>query len=339
MSETNVAKSLAARLAQLGNRPAASTAANKPRVLLVDDEERILRTLDMLLRMQYQVFTTTDGHEALRILQRERIHLLISDQRMPLMTGTEVLRQARELSPNTTRILLTGYADMDAAMAAVNDGEIFRYIHKPWGPKELRDTVADAVAVAQQLEAVPVAALHSAPVQGLTVLVLDSDASVYECVREMLGSQHRVQWRTTQASALELLASEPVAVLVTELELDDGDASVMLKTLKQEYPEVQTVVHTSFKDSMRVAQLVNQAQVFRYLPKPTRKGLLGRSLEAALARCQQVREVPQLRAAAAQVEKTQDVTEQTASSRIREYLARLRARGTGNSGLPVAGTV
>ena len=102
----------------------------KPSILLVDDEERILRTLTMLLKMQYQVFSTTDGHEALRILKKEKINVLISDQRMPLMVGTELLKQAKSLSPQTMRILLTGYADVDAAVDSVNEGEIFRYINK-----------------------------------------------------------------------------------------------------------------------------------------------------------------------------------------------------------------
>jgi len=140
---------------------------SKPRILLVDDEERILRSLGMLLRMHYQVFATSDGHEALAILKREKIHVLISDQRMPIMTGTELLRQARAIAPDTIRILLTGYADADAALEAVNDGEIFRYINKPWGPKELRDTIAQAVQIAQTLDAsvsaTPAAAITDCP--------------------------------------------------------------------------------------------------------------------------------------------------------------------------------
>ena len=72
--------------------------AVKPSILLVDDEERILRTLTMLLRMQYQVFATTDGNEALKIIAKEKINVLISDQRMPLMVGTELLRQAKDLA-------------------------------------------------------------------------------------------------------------------------------------------------------------------------------------------------------------------------------------------------
>src|SRR6218665_2737 len=124
----------------------------KPKILLVDDEERILRSLGLLLRMQYQVFATSDGHEALAILKREKIHVLISDQRMPIMTGSELLKHAREISPDTVRILLTGYADAEAALEAVNEGEIFRYINKPWGPKELRDTIAQAAEIALQVE-------------------------------------------------------------------------------------------------------------------------------------------------------------------------------------------
>ncbi|MDO8331658.1 MAG: response regulator [Fluviicoccus sp.] len=303
----------------------------KAKVLLVDDEERILRTLGMLLKMQYQVFTTTDGHEALRILEREKIHLIISDQRMPVITGTQLLRQAKKISPNTMRILLTGYADVDAAMDAVNEGEIFRYINKPWGPKELRDTIAEAVGIAQKLEHVQdvKVALDTRTV-GLTCLVLDEDVAVYEAVKELMGAQHQVVWRTTMASALTMLATQQVAILVSELQVSDGDASVMIKTLKQEYPELQTIVHTSFKDTMRVASLINQAQVYRYLPKPLRKGLLGKSLESTVERYRQLQAVPVLREAV-RVEKNENVQEQAAGSRIAEYLRRLRGKGFGSA--------
>lgn len=303
--------------------------AVKPSILLVDDEERILRTLTMLLRMQYQVFATTDGNEALRIIAKEKINVLISDQRMPLMVGTELLRQAKDLSPNTVRILLTGYADADAALDSVNEGEIFRYINKPWGPKELRDTVADAVGVAVKLEKASIPTFPM-PVRarGLICLVLDEDVAVYEAVRELLGEQHQVLWRTTMASALTVLATQTVAVLVSELQVADGDVSILIKTLKQQYPDLLTIVNTSFKDTQRVASLINQAQVFRYLPKPLRKGLLAKSLESTLARYKQLQDVPELKQAI-KVEISQDVQEKVVSNKIADYLARLRAKGFG----------
>jgi len=308
----------------------------KPRILLVDDEERILRTLTMLLKMQYQVFSTTDGNEALKILKKEKIHVLISDQRMPLMVGTELLRQAKNLSPQTMRILLTGYADVDAALDSVNEGEIFRYINKPWGPKELRDTVADAAGIAMKLESVSVPSFPApAPARGVTCLVLDEDVLVYEAVKEILGETHQVLWRTTMASALAVMASQTVAVLVTELQVGDGDTSVMLKTLKQEYPDVLTIINTSFKDTVRVSQLINQAQVFRYLPKPLRRGLLAKSLESTLMRYKQLQDVPVLKEAT-KVEVSNDVQEKAMSTKIMDYLSRLRAKGFGGSSIAQA---
>ena len=305
--------------------------STKPRILLVDDEERILRTLTMLLRMQYQVFSTTDGHEALKIIQQEKINVLISDQRMPTMIGTELLEKAKQLSPNTVRILLTGYADVEAAMDSVNEGEIFRYINKPWGPKELRDTVADAVNIASKLDKVSIPSFPApVPAKGLTCLVLDEDVAVFETVKELLGAQHNVLWRTTIASALTVLATQPVAVLVTELQLADGDASIMIKTLKREYPDLLTIINTCFKDTQRVASLINQAQVFRYLPKPLRKGLLAKSLESTLARYKQLQDVPVLKEAI-KLEQSTDVQENVVSSKIADYLSRLRAKGFGGS--------
>ncbi|HMY01285.1 MAG TPA: hypothetical protein PKC44_16055, partial [Agitococcus sp.] len=142
--------------------------------------------------------------------------------------------------------------------------------------------------------------------------------------------QHNVLWRTTIASALTVLATQPVAVLVTELQLADGDASIMIKTLKREYPDLLTIINTCFKDTQRVASLINQAQVFRYLPKPLRKGLLAKSLESTLARYKQLQDVPVLKEAI-KLEQSTDVQENVVSSKIADYLSRLRAKGFGGS--------
>lgn len=307
----------------------------KAKLLLVDDEERILRSLGLLLRLQYQVLTTTDGREALQILRREKIHVLVSDQRMPIMTGTELLRQAREISPDTVRILLTGYADADAAVDAVNDGEIFRYINKPWGPKELRDTVAEAVDIATRLEQAPAASteLVLPEVAGISCLVLDQDEMVYQSVRSMLGEQHAVYWRSTFPDAMEILATGKINLLVTELTLGPVDLSAMIKTLKREYPTLLTIILTSFKDTNRLVELINQAQVFRYLPKPIRKGLLGISVQSAVARLETLRKRPAA-VITQTVEKPRDERQQTEGSRIAEYLAKLRARVVGSVAQP-----
>jgi DNA-binding NtrC family response regulator len=306
---------------------------SKARILLVDDEERILRSLGMLLRAQYEVFATSDGNEALAILRREKIHVIVSDQRMPIMTGTELLRQARQIAPDAIRILLTGYADAEAAVEAVNEGEIFRYINKPWGPKELRDTIAQATEIALNLENAPLPGEIAAVAdQGLICLVLDQDEDTYKAVRDILEpQQHTVLWRRTFSEAMEELAKTRVSILVTELSLGNVDLSAMVKTLKQEHPDMLTIILTCFKDTSRLVDLINQAQVFRYLPKPVRKGLLGRSIEASIARYYSLHARP-VALKAQVVEMPRNLEQQNESAKVADYLARLRARVAASPG-------
>src|SRR5262249_23130650 len=103
----------AARRGTRTRRPGGSM-NDKANILFVDDEERVRRSLEMLFRSRFKVYTTTDGHEAVDIARRNRIHVVVSDQRMPTITGVEVLRKVREVSPNTMRLLLTGYSDLQA---------------------------------------------------------------------------------------------------------------------------------------------------------------------------------------------------------------------------------
>src|SRR5215471_5249352 len=125
----------------------------RPKILLLDDEERILNALSALFRYKYQVFTATDGEKAIAILKQCHVHVVISDQRMPEMTGIEFLRAAKEVSPNTVRILLTGFSDLSAIIDSVNDGEVYRFLNKPWGNQEIQAVLADAVGIGLELEA------------------------------------------------------------------------------------------------------------------------------------------------------------------------------------------
>lgn len=123
----------------------------RPALLLVDDEPAILTALRVVFRKGYRLVWTTDGEEALQILATERIDVIVCDQRMPRITGVELLARARSVSPATVRILLTGYADNDAVMGAINDGEVHRFFQKPWDNHALRLAVEDAVALAGRL--------------------------------------------------------------------------------------------------------------------------------------------------------------------------------------------
>ena len=114
-------------------------------VLLVDDEEAILESLELTLASDYQVFTATDGARGLEILTEQDIALVIADQVMPGLSGVEFLERVVEVSPKTVRMMLTGYADIGSLARAINEGRIYRYIQKPWEPDELRINVKRAL--------------------------------------------------------------------------------------------------------------------------------------------------------------------------------------------------
>ena len=125
-----------------------STTNPKPTLLFVDDEERIVNLLRTMFRSEYQVLTATSGKEALEILAKHRVEVLVSDQRMPGMLGVELLAEARKRSPATMRILLTGYSDLAAIVGSVNDGEVFRFINKPWNHEEIKTIIRAAAEAA-----------------------------------------------------------------------------------------------------------------------------------------------------------------------------------------------
>ena len=115
-------------------------------ILCVDDEEYILKGLRMSLEIDgYKVFTALNGEEALQILDKEPIDLIITDQRMPVMDGAALLRQVRKKYPEIITIMLSGYSDFEALVQAVNEGEIFRFLSKPWDDAELKAVIRTAL--------------------------------------------------------------------------------------------------------------------------------------------------------------------------------------------------
>ncbi len=128
-----------------------TTAAALPALLVVDDEGEILYSLRGLLRKEYDFHAAQSGYEALRVLERTPIQVVMADQRMPEMTGVDFLAQVRVHFPEVTRVLLTGYADLPAVIAAINEGQVFRYVTKPWDTDALRLLLREAVGRHEQV--------------------------------------------------------------------------------------------------------------------------------------------------------------------------------------------
>jgi len=116
------------------------------RLLFVDDEEKVLASLKRLfMGHDYEIHTAGSGEEALKVVNENPVDLIISDQRMPEMTGVELLGMVREIYPDTIRMILTAYSDIEAAIASINEGQVYKFILKPWENDELRLTVIKAL--------------------------------------------------------------------------------------------------------------------------------------------------------------------------------------------------
>jgi response regulator RpfG family c-di-GMP phosphodiesterase len=123
---------------------------HKINILYVDDELNNLISFKAVFRIKYNVFTAISGQEAIKTLREKAINIIITDQRMPQMTGVEFLESILDEFPDPIRILLTGYADMNAVIDAVNKGKIFHYLSKPWNEEELDLTINRAFEVYKQ---------------------------------------------------------------------------------------------------------------------------------------------------------------------------------------------
>lgn len=113
-------------------------------ILYVDDEVHNLISFNATFRREYKVLTAESGREGLQIMHDKEVHLVLSDQRMPGMTGVEFLEQVRHQYPETIRMIITGFSDIDAVIGAINKGGVNRYINKPWDEREMRITIENA---------------------------------------------------------------------------------------------------------------------------------------------------------------------------------------------------
>src|SRR5438067_7242892 len=243
-----IAASPIARTLLHASSAAVAPRIEKPKILLLDDEERILNALCALFRYKYQVFTATDGEQALAILKQYHVHVVVSDQRMPSMTGVEFLRRAKAASPHTVRILLTGFSDLSAVVDSVNDGEVYRFLNKPWGNQEIQAVIADAIGIGMDLEAAGAVAPQpnlraTAPPPGEAttarkpaIVMMHDKRDAYEKTFPLLDRSQPFIYARNLEQCVDALQSNSVAVVVSDLQVDRHDCSELLKLLKREHP-------------------------------------------------------------------------------------------------------
>ena len=269
---------------------------NNPSVLCVDDEPNILRSLHWMLHKEFNVMTAPDGATALEMLRRHDFDVIVSDQRMPGMIGSEFLRQACQVAPRAMRILLTGYSDMQALLKSINDGEVFRFVPKPWKNDELSRTVREAAEIAR-LHSTGFSPSSLSPLEAIAgaeehVLVLDADPELANLVEQVMAPGTELYRAGTLPEAIAILGASPISVLVSETRVGRNDTTGMLRMLKQSHPEIVSVVVTAETDVDAVVKLINQGQVYRFIPKPVKAGFLKILLASALQKHHELVKVP-----------------------------------------------
>ena len=305
--------------------------AERPKILFLDDEERVLNALSALFRYKYQVFTATEGKQALAVLKQHHVHVVVSDQRMPTMTGVEFLRRAKEISPDTVRILLTGFSDLSAIIDSVNDGEVYRFLNKPWGNQEIQALIADAFSIGFELERAAKETEKLAPAaladvrlkDNLAVVMMHDRKEVFEQVRELVGEAHTCLYVRNLAECLDALQTKNVAVVVSDLQVGRQDCFELLKLLKQEHPQIMTIVVADSADADKVVELINHAKIFRYVLAPFKPQKLKFFIDSALTQFRQCKANPAL-LRQQKIDSSRQVSQSRMGSMILERLKSLR---------------
>lgn len=280
------------------------------KVLCVDDEPHVLRALQWLLQQEFEVHTAVSAQEGLRLLQSNDFDVVVSDQRMPEVSGVEFLQEVRRVAPRAMRILLTGYADLDAMVRSVNESEVFRFISKPWDIKELPKLIAEAAQIArtetasqarpeEKAGAAENALRHQVTTVALrgieSILLVDDNPEVHAAVNQICGDSVQVQHAYNLADAVRMLNDKSVGVIVSEVQVGKLDATRLVRLMKAKHPETVSVVFSDQNDAEVVMTLINQGQVYRFIPKPFKPGFIQIVLNSALKRHRELLDNPGLR--------------------------------------------
>ena len=256
-------------------------------VLFVDDEPRVTSALKAMFRREYEVGVANSGAEALDTMRQKPFDVIVSDQRMPGMFGNELLAKVSKHHPQTMRILLTGFMDKKAIVDSINEGEVYRFINKPWRNEEMREVVAEA-ALASEIPVEPgfidqhdketsttsvasaIATIDRALKGDHALLMMEPAKDIRTQIRRFCNDNSIMIYGTQSIEQAVAAATsrESIGVAVIELSHDTESTLQTINLLKQARPELITIALAEEYDARTAVDLINQGQVFKYLAKP-----------------------------------------------------------------------
>lgn len=263
--------------------------ATLPKVLCVDGEPALLRSMRWLFRGKYEVTVASRGMDAVALLGGDSFDVIICDQRMPDVSGVEVLGNARRLSPRTVRLLLTGDSDVGTLLGACMDGQAFRFIAKPWDNDILLATVDAAVGLARATQAprrLAAANVRSTPCcdTGQVVLVFGGDVAEADRWREALQYPDQLLHTHDIAQAIEHLTRRPVAVLITELQGKPAQQLDLVRAVRRHLPQVVVVGERPDHGRGKVDLLIREGHIHQCVARSASPAQLRSAMRSAIDR-------------------------------------------------------
>ncbi len=266
-----------------------------PTILLVDDEPLLLNSLERLLEDDFFVLKTTKQEHAIELAQNYQPVVVISDQRMPGMLGHQLLERIKIISPKSMRILLTGYADLEATVGSMNYSEIFRYISKPWKADKLLETVHLAANIHARMEEVQQAVLNGSNEKSVVpkVLVVCSQLSDIDTISHALIG-YDVKTASSAGRAILHLQEEEIAILLLISISDSARVSEIefLSLVRRLCPETVPIFLSNGTDKETALRLINESSTFRYLSKNIKVQDLKEVVRQAVAQHEWLKQQP-----------------------------------------------
>jgi len=293
-------------------------------ILYVDDEPSSLLLFERLFEDDYAIHTALSAREALEILRRETIHLVFTDQRMPGMTGVELLAVLYRDFPEVMRLLTTGYSDIRTIIEAINQGHVWQYVAKPWDRNEIKaiferalehhalerrhqESLAELRARVARQEQIrrslqqyapaavvdeflasgnPEAGTAEAPASSAAELILyvDGEGSGRESFALAFGDDYSIATTASGPEALEMLRREAIRLVIADQKMPGMTGVQLMETVANEHPDSVRIILTSDLDIEAAIQAINLGRVYYHVTNPWDPQELRTAIDRALAR-------------------------------------------------------
>ncbi|HEX6833788.1 MAG TPA: response regulator [Rudaea sp.] len=272
------------------------TAAAALRVLLIDDEAPMLRAQAALLR-EHAVFATEDPAGAQALAQEHDVDVILCDYRMADTNGIELLRTLRLSHPRALRILTASRPDARTVFDAINEGEVFRLVTKPWDNTGLRSAVSEAGRTARDAPQITFAALRGPEYDHartqVAILVIGGETEAQQRLREILQPYYKLHFASSMERAVQIMEQHETGVIISDTQTGRSDLVAPIKALRQTHPQIGVAMLAGRIDADMAIGLVNEGQVLRVLPRPLQMGTVRLAVDTALGNYWRYKRQPQ----------------------------------------------